>query len=525
MQKGQIMWVKIENIPSEREIIYLPSSLAIDCILDEGIKSHLNNEAKYGICNEVTKDEGRISDRAHYKQSTVIVFGGKSINASIQYTDGLKLERGSSFEKPGKIKLSSKLKEKLQIPESLVYQIKISKSYIFIGPVIGLLLGNDTHRYNPNHMEKYSDRFGIYGKVGGLIYAFSPKSVNWKNHTAYGLYYNIATKSWEYGCFPLPEVIYRRDFHMEPKFIRKLTEFTDNKLFNSYRFSKYELYETISLNNELKKYLPPTELLLNFNQVRKFVDCYQKVILKPIDLSRGRGICIIERIDSVYVPGERIKSKLNDEAKYEIRNEVTENKGRISDLDHYKITDYRFRYPVVSVFHDNESLENFFAVNQDLFNKYLIQKYLLLAKIGNSFFDIRVVMQKRRDKSWGCTGIECRVSNNSHLTNISRGGSALSLDEALRHAFATDYQQLSQQVKELSHNFCSYMDRLGEHFAEFGMDIAFDIDKNLWLIEANVFPSFKGFKKMNLQTYLSIRYAPFLYALSLTQFGEGENGW
>jgi glutathione synthase/RimK-type ligase-like ATP-grasp enzyme len=64
------------------------------------------------------------------------------------------------------------------------------------------------------------------------------------------------------------------------------------------------------------------------------------------------------------------------------------------------------------------------------------------------------------------------------------------------------------------------MDASGEHFAEFGIDIAIDTNKNLWLIEANVFPSFKGFKKMDRDTYLSIRYMPILYALSLTQFGE-----
>ena len=130
-------------------------------------------------------------------------------------------------------------------------------------------------------------------------------------------------------------------------------------------------------------------------------------------------------------------------------------------------------------------------------------------------------MQKQKNKVWGCTGIECRVANSdSHLTNISKGGYALSLEEALYQAFPEDRELLAQQVNELSQKFCSYMDTAGEHFAEFGMDICIDTDKRLWLIEANVFPSFKGFKKMNWQTYLSIRYAPFLYALALTKFGE-----
>ncbi|MBP2642746.1 MAG: hypothetical protein H6Q67_633 [Firmicutes bacterium] len=444
------MWAKIEVIPSDRESIYLPSSVSI---------------------------EG--------KSSMEIVLGGRSANVSVAYIDGQKLEE-SSFENPSKLVISDKLKDKLLIPETLVYRVKISDSRIVLGPVIGLLLGNYTKRYNPEHMKKYSDRFGIYNKIGGLIYAFSPQSINWQNLTAYGLYYNITKKVWEYGCFPLPEVIYRRDFHSHPRYINKLNEFTGGKLFNSYRFSKYELYDRLRQNSELSKYHPPTELSLNFDQVKKFIDYHSKVILKPIDLSRGRGICIIEKKDSDYI-----------------------------------ITDYRNRTPEVSVCSDNESLETFFAINKNLFEKYLIQKCLQLARIGDSVFDIRVVMQKQKNKIWGCTGIECRVAkNHSHLTNISKGGYALSLDKALYQAFPGACELLTRQVNELSQKFCLYMDTLGEHFAEFGVDIGIDIDKNLWLIEANVFPSFKGFKKMDWQTYLSIRYTPFHYALALTQFAE-----
>jgi glutathione synthase/RimK-type ligase-like ATP-grasp enzyme len=334
-------------------------------------------------------------------------------------------------------------------------------------------------------MMKYSDRFGIYHQVGGLIYAFSPMFINWNNLSAYGLYYNYDTALWEYGCFPLPEVIYRRDFHSDPGLIKRLVKYTGGRLFNSYRFTKYELYDFIKLNSELEKYLPPTEYSLEFDQIKKFITCHNKVILKPIHLSRGRGICIIEKISSKY-----------------------------------KVIDFRPRTPIVYELYNDELLENFFGIYQDLFDKYLIQKYIPLAKIGNSPFDVRVVMQKRSDKEWGCTGIECRVSNNGYLTNISRGGYALPLGEALQQAFTTNYELLQEQINELCRNCCLHLDTSGEHFAEFGLDIAIDTDKKLWLIEANVFPSFKGFKKMNPDTYLSIRYNPLLYASSLTELRE-----
>jgi hypothetical protein len=63
---------------------------------------------------------------------------------------------------------------------------------------------------------------------------------------------------------------------------------------------------------------------------------------------------------------------------------------------------------------------------------------------------------------------------------------------------------------------------MGHHFAEFGLDIAVDESKDIWLIEANVFPSFKGFKTTDRNTYLAIRYKPLLYALSLTEFGSDK---
>jgi len=445
------MWAKFEVIHSDQEIIFLPSSMYFDC--------------------------GSLA---------IINFGGKTVNAVIECIDDFDSEKGSSFDNPLKLRLSDKLKESLLIQESLVYKIKTKGWNIIIGPVIGLLLGTETHRYNPTHMKKYSDRLGIYDKVGGLIYAFSPNSINWKSSTAYGLFYNIETCEWEYGHFPLPEVIYRRDFHSDPLVIKQLKKYTKNKLFNSYRFTKYELSDFISLNSDLSKHLPPTELSLSYDKIKMFIDSNSKVILKPLDLSRGRGLCIIEKEDSAY-----------------------------------KIIDYRVGQPIISILHDDESLKRFFDENQMFFNNYLIQKYLPLAKIDDSIFDVRVVMQKHKENVWGCTGIECRVSkDHGYITNISRGGHALTLEESLKQSFVNDYELIPKQINDFCQKFCTYMDTMGEDFAEFGIDIAVDIDKNLWLIEANVFPSFKGFKVLDRQTYLNIRYTPLLYALSLTQLSE-----
>ncbi len=448
------MWIKIAIVHHDQKIIYLPQFLASDC-----------------------------------GPATVIQFGGNSTRAGIERRDDPGSPDGNSFETPARITISDKLRDELLIAETPVYQLKITDYHITLGPVIGLMLGDATHRYTPMHMIKYSDRFGVYHQVGGLIYAFSPKLVNWENHTVYGLYYNNDTALWEYGNFPLPEVIYRRDFHSEPVLIKRLIEYTGGKLFNSYRFTKDELFNFIKQNGELRNYLPPTEYPLEYKRLRQFIDLHHKVILKPVHLSRGRGICVIEKTDSKY-----------------------------------KVIDFRPRHPIIYELYNDDLFLNFFNIYPDLFDKYMIQKYIPLSRIGNSPFDIRVVMQKRADRKWGCAGIECRVSNNGYLTNISRGGYALSLGEALQQAGIKDNESLMEQINELCQKICLYLDTSGEHFAEFGIDIAVDNEQKLWLIEANVFPSFKGFKKINTDTYLSIRYNPLLYAASLTQFAKLQPG-
>lgn len=451
------MWIKPKYVPNNRKFIKVPPELA----------NKLN-----GKCN--------------------IIFGGRTARVKVRCSNELEFYENSSFDTPIIIELSDKLKEELLIPETLIYQIKIEKNDLTIGPVIGLLLGVHNHIYSPRHMSKYSDRFGIYDKVGGLIYAFSPKSVDLEKEVAYGLYYNITNSKWEYGTFPLPSVIYRRDFHQSPEVIDKLLSVTNGRLFNSHRFTKFELYEFVSQDKELATSLPPTEISHSYDQIKSFIDRHSKVILKPIDLSRGRGICFIEMIGASY-----------------------------------KVTDYRSKYLSEIILEGSEDLEQFFCNNQDFYNKYLIQKYIQLARINDSLFDIRVVMQKESKINWKCSGIECRVSlPNGHITNISRGGYALELHEALRLVYQSkaDIELLTRKIHQYCLKLCTHMDKMGKHFAEFGLDIALDEDKNLWLIEVNVLPSFKGIKEMDYETYLSIRYSPLLYALSLLGFNEEPGG-
>ena len=85
-----------------------------------------------------------------------------------------------------------------------------------IGPVIGFLLSSSD--YAPDHMNKYSDRFGIYQKVGGLIYAFSENTINWVENKVTGLYFNIETKTWDVRKFSDSRCYIQKKFHSIEKY-------------------------------------------------------------------------------------------------------------------------------------------------------------------------------------------------------------------------------------------------------------------------------------------------------------------
>jgi hypothetical protein len=149
-----------------------------------------------------------------------------------------------------------------------------------------------------------------------------------------------------------------------------------------------------------------------------------------------------------------------------------------------------------------------------------------LAKIQGSAWDIRVVMQKNIKHEWVCHGIECRLAKGGKLiTNISRGGSALSISEALKLSFGSKVvpSVIKKEIIDICKQLCLRLEKEGDVFAEFGMDIAIDIHQKYWIIESNLRPSYNGFKRyMDYNNYLFLCSAPLAYAGSLAGFERSE---
>jgi glutathione synthase/RimK-type ligase-like ATP-grasp enzyme len=421
-----------------------------------------------------------------------IQFGMKELTCKIDFMErDLRLEQ-NSFTNPVEVIISSALLKKLHIPMDLTYQLKISNDKVIIGPTIGLLLGENNQLYSPGYMEKYSDRLMEYEKFGGLVFAFSTRSIDWEEEIAYGMLYDPTLKEWRYDAVPIPAALYRRNFHQKLDRINQLIEMTNKNLFNSHYFKKSDLI-LLKDEKEIRNHVPATHLLKKIDDLIEFIQDTEKVILKPVNLSRGRGIFILE------------KNQKHD--------------------DGYILYDHQNDFILRHLIPDNKGLEEILKKLNILNKKYLYQTYIPLLKINNRPLDVRVVMQKNDIKSWKCSGIECRVAGeNEVLTNIARGGEAMTLEEVvIGSGINQSYNKIYESIINLCHKFCFLIDRKDEHYAEFGLDIGLDQEGFPWIIEANIFPSFKGFKEMDYELYLKIRTQPIFYAVHLQGFCVSES--
>ncbi|MDQ1004185.1 glutathione synthase/RimK-type ligase-like ATP-grasp enzyme [Neobacillus niacini] len=398
----------------------------------------------------------------------------------------------NSFSNPAEVLISSSLLKKMHIPIDLIYQLKISNDKVIIGPSIGLLLGEKNQLYNPTYMEKYSDRLREYEKFGGLVIAFSTRSIDLEEKIAYGMLYDPTQKKWRYDSAPIPAALYRRNFHQNLDRINLLIEMTNKNLFNSHYFKKSDLI-LLKDEKEIRNHVPATHLLKKMDDLIKFIQDKERIILKPVSLSRGRGIFTLEKNQK---PAEG-----------------------------YILYEHQNEFLLRHLIPDTKALEEMLMKLNLLNKQYLYQTYIPLLKINNRPLDVRVVMQKYDIKSWKCSGIECRVAGeNEVLTNIARGGEAMTLEEVVNGSgIDQSYDKIYESVINLCQKFCNLIDRKDEHYAEFGLDIGLDQEGYPWIIEANIFPSFKGFKEMDYEIYLKIRSQPIFYAIHLQGFSISES--
>ncbi|USG68211.1 YheC/YheD family protein [Brevibacillus ruminantium] len=218
----------------------------------------------------------------------------------------------------------------------------------------------------------------------------------------------------------------------------------------------------------LGKYLPDTVLFepkALWDHVRK----YGSVILKPSGGGGGAGIIKLTRLKNGHY---RVHSG----------HERKEIAGKSAVLAHIRS---RFRP-----------------------KPYLIQPYLSLGRINGRPFDVRVMLQRKKEGPWVVTGWLAKQAGPGFVvTNVARSrGKVLPLTAAVAKSNCKVSPELWDEMKEMS---ILVGERLGKQYPSLrmiGLDLGIDVNGRPWIIEANFRPSLSLFKKLpDLRAYRRIK--------------------
>jgi hypothetical protein len=134
--------------------------------------------------------------------------------------------------------------------------------------------------------------------------------------------------------------------------------------------------------------------------------------------------------------------------------------------------------------------------------KYIIQQGIELATYHHRPFDVRVVLQKPLNR-WQLSWMSAKIAprKTSVVTNVAKGAKDVKLIKTLQGADQS--LNLFEVLRELIDVSYQIVQKLDFHFPLkiVGLDMGIDKKGNIWFIEANTKPDFRGLGKVDRKQY------------------------
>ncbi|MFC5603337.1 YheC/YheD family protein [Sporosarcina koreensis] len=312
--------------------------------------------------------------------------------------------------------------------------------------IIGML----HHRKDPETVMKAYAFAAVAQAEGAKFFYFSPGEVNFSNRTIKGQVYEKG--GWQTKIMPFPNVIYNAG---SPEKLAKSKE-TIDKLKKEIPFTTYSIGNKWSVNRRLKEakdfasYLIPTEVVKNADHFFKFLSTFEKVVFKPIDGRKGKGIFFI----------------VQEGGRFTVKGEGTNSSYGKSQLNGF--------------------------IKQKLSKEtFIVQPYIQSVTKSGQVFDFRLHVQKDGNGEWVITTIYPRIApQGSIIANINSGGYTNYLDPFLEHEFKEEAFNIRKKLEFFSLSLAKHLDELqmekfGEMIDEIGVDIGMDGQLKLWIYEVN----------------------------------------
>lgn len=351
---------------------------------------------------------------------------------------------------------------------------------------VGILLDESISQGIPKGHTK-TEAINFYNKAGikyGLIPCYFSLSDLTSDCTHVHAYIKL-NKNFVRKQIPVPKIIHNRSlvFSNTGKQTMKKLEKNGIIIFNrENRYSKLQIHTLLIKEPLLLPYLPET-LPGNLPNLKKMMEKFETLILKPSSGSLGKGVMRVQKTENTWVLS------------------YPQKKGKKTSLIH-------------------ESFNNKipFKITDKLKKQaYLIQEGIPIALYKERPFDMRVSVQKNEHGNWQLTGIVAKSARPNHfLCNVAQGGTVYPLDLILSE-LNLNQEEVYNRVSTLALTIAKTLNSKISGLSDLGLDIAITQNGHPYFIECNGRDQRYSFRNGKMyttweQTYSHpMGYARFLY--------------
>ncbi|MEH6905711.1 YheC/YheD family protein [Neobacillus drentensis] len=230
----------------------------------------------------------------------------------------------------------------------------------------------------------------------------------------------------------------------------------------SYSYGKWTKYHMMMENMTLVDYLPKTQL---FSETAfwKLLNEYGMVVVKPSEGKQGYGVVQVSKCG---------------------------------------VNQYEIHYKKNKMILDSCLLHEFLDKILQKNKLHIVQQKISLATIEGNPFDIRVMVQRKKDAiEWEVTGKVAKVAEDGYfITNVVKELQTIEQAYEQSDIKGIDFAELTIEMDNISLVTAYELQEFYPDSKVFGLDLGITADGRLFIIEANLSPSIGMFKKVNDKT-------------------------
>lgn len=315
-----------------------------------------------------------------------------------------------------------------------------------LGPLVGILTSRSKNSFIAGNKPLFRMLQKEILDNGGISVVITLENI--ERDKIKGFVYLPFQKKWIKVMIPYPHIFYNRipsrKIEQSEQFKNSVAKIKEKGIvfFNPSFLNKYEVYELLSHDPHLKKFIPETMVVKERELLRKFLYLHNHIYLKPSNSAKGNGMFRVFKGDGGFIYSQDFKNTV--------------------------------KYPDFNIF---------WSVHKELLQEteYVAQKEISPLLYNGNRYDFRILAHFN-GKEYIVTGIGIRQSEKQNLTtHIPHGGKLIDLEEVYREKDEKFIYEIVKLCGELLSK------RIG-FFGEFSIDAGITNEEEYVIYEINSKP-------------------------------------